>query len=634
MTGPDALDRYSALHRQSLADPATFWAQQAERLVWQRRWDRVLDRDGESETISRWFVGGEINACYNCVDRHVEEGYGEAPAILYESPVTGASRTLTFLQVQHAASHLAGALQTLSVQFGDRVLIYMPNSPEAVIAMLACARIGAIHSVVFGGFAAAELASRIDDARPTAIIAASCGIEGAKILPYQPILQEAAGIACHVPSATIYWQRPQRLADLKIATDHDWNQVVSAATPAECVRIPATHPLYILYTSGTTGRPKGVVRDTGGHLTTLNWSMDAIYDCPPGEVFWAASDVGWVVGHSYIGYGPLLHRNPTVIFEGKPVGTPDAGIFWRTIAKHAVRTFFTAPTAIRAIKQQDPLGELAGKVDLTNLRAVFLAGERTDPDTLDWLQRLLRVPVIDHWWQTESGSAMTANPLGIASLPIKSGSSTVAMPGWDLVCLDPAGHPVAAGETGFIAARLPLPPGFSPTLWNAADHYREVYLSRFPGFYLTGDAGFIDTDGYVHVMARIDDVINVAGHRLSSAAMEEVLTAHPDVAECAVIGVEDRLKGHVPVGFVVLNAATEITPARLADELIEAVRTRIGPVAAFKRVHIVDKLPKTRSGKILRKAMRQIAAGERPPTPPTIEDPAALEGLIGLLQTR
>lgn len=599
-----------------------FWAEQAAALTWDRPWDEVLNTQGDA--IPRWFTGGKINACYNCVDRHVEGGHGDDTALIYESPVTNTSRTLTYAEMKDATSRVGGALRQLGVKQGDRVLIYMPNSPEAVIAMLACARIGAIHSVVFGGFAAPELASRIDDAQPRVVLAASCGIEGANVLPYQPILQDAFCIAKHKPANTVYWQREQHAADLSASSDHDWAELIAHAEPAECVPVEATDPLYILYTSGTTGQPKGIVRDTGGHLVTLQWSMSGIYNCPPGEAYWAASDVGWVVGHSYICYAPLLNRNPSVIFEGKPVGTPDASIFWQIMAKHRVRSFFTAPTALRAIKQVDPDGSLSKGHDLSNLQAVYLAGERTDPDTLIWTQKLLGVPVVDHWWQTETGSAITANPLGIEEFPTKAGSSTKPMPGWDLACVNEAGEPVAAGESGAIVARLPLPPGFAPTLWNAPERYHAAYLSQLPGNYMTGDAGFIDEDGYLHVMARIDDVINVAGHRLSSSAMEEVLAAHPAVAECAVIGMADQLKGQIPVGFVVLKTSADITREDLSAELIAAVRTQIGPVAAFKRVHILPKLPKTRSGKILRKTIREIADGEEPKVPPTIEDRSVL----------
>ena len=616
---------YSTIHARSLADPAGFWAEQAERLDWHTRWDRVLEPAGDP--VARWFAGGTINACHNCVDRHVEAGYGNDPALLYESPVTETARVVTFAQLKDATARLGGALRAMGVEKGDRVLVYMPNSPQAVIAMLACARIGAVHSVVFGGFAARELASRIDDAAPKAVLAASCGIEGAKVLAYQPILHEALDIAAHRPDACIYWQREQHRAELgggELWAEHDWDAVCDSAQPAECVPVDATHPLYILYTSGTTGAPKGVVRDTGGHLVTLLWSMTGIYACPPGETFWAASDVGWVVGHSYICYAPLLNRNPSVIFEGKPVGTPDAGVFWRIMAQHRVRSFFTAPTALRAIKQVDPTGEMAREADLSNLKTVFLAGERTDPATLEWTADLLRVPVIDHWWQTETGSAITANPAGIELMPIKPGSSTVAMPGWDLACLDEEGEPVPAGTTGAIVARLPLPPGFTPGLWGAPERFRAAYFERFEGCYLTGDSGFIDEDGYLHVMARIDDVINVAGHRLSSSAMEEVLVAHPAVAECAVIGMADDLKGQVPVGFVVLKAGTDMAEDALAAELVAAVRAAIGPVAAFRRVHVLSRLPKTRSGKILRKTIREIADREKPKVPPTIEDAGVL----------
>jgi len=619
---------YHRVYHRSIDDPEGFWAEQAARLDWHEAWSEVLDRD--AKPLPRWFAGGMLNACHNCVDRHVEAGHGDATALIYESPVTGRSAQLSFGELQELTARLGGALRALGAAKGERVLIYMPNSREAVIAMLACARIGAVHSVVFGGFAAPELASRIDDARPTILIAASCGIEGTKVLPYQPILEEAYRLARHRPARTIYWQREEHRAVAVSSQTHDWSEIIAAADPAECVPVAATDPLYILYTSGTTGSPKGIVRDTGGHLATLLWSMTAIYDCPPGETFWAASDVGWVVGHSYICYAPLLNRNASVIFEGKPVGTPDAGIFWRIIAKHRVRSFFTAPTALRAIKQIDPHGTLLSDADLSHLKAVFLAGERTDPDTLEWAATLLDRPVIDHWWQTETGSAITANPLGIERLPIKPGASTVPMPGWDLACLDESGNEVAAGKSGAITARLPLPPGFSPTLWEAPDRFEEAYFAPFPGHYLTGDSGFIDEDGYVHIMARIDDVMNVAGHRLSSSAMEEVLSAHADIAECAVIGMADALKGQVPVGFVVLKAGAECDEDRLVQELIALMRSRIGPVAAFKRVHVLSRLPKTRSGKILRKTMREIADGLPAKLPPTIEDPAVLREIESL----
>jgi len=619
---------YRAVYRRSIEEPEAFWAEQAAKLHWDREWDGVLDRS--ASPIPSWFAGGQINACYNCVDRHVADGHGSQTALIYESPVTHTSRQLTFADLQTATSQLGGALTELGVSKGDRVLIYMPNSPEAVIAMLACARIGAVHSVVFGGFAAPELASRIDDAAPKVVLAASCGIEGSKVLPYQPILRAAYALAAQAPANTIYWQRDQHPADTNGAGDHDWAQVCNDAQPAQCLPVTATDPLYILYTSGTTGSPKGIVRDTGGHLVTLLWSMTGIYNCPQGETFWAASDVGWVVGHSYICYAPLLNRNASVIFEGKPIGTPDAGIFWRIMAQHKVHSFFTAPTALRAIKQMDPDGDLTKAANLSALQAVYLAGERTDPDTLKWTEDLLGVPVVDHWWQTETGSAITANPLGIEQLPVKPGASTLPMPGWDLLCVDEDGQTVAAGESGAIVARLPLPPGFTPTLWQAPDRYFDAYMARFPGHYLTGDSGFIDGDGYLHIMARIDDVMNIAGHRLSSSAMEEVLSAHKAVAECAVIGIADDLKGQVPVGFVVLKAAANIAEDELAAQLIADMRATIGPVAAFKRVHVLSRLPKTRSGKILRKTIREIADGKSPIVPPTIEDTSVLAEIEAL----
>lgn len=625
------ISNYSELREFAADQPDFFWAGVAEKLSWIKKWDTVVE-DGEGP-IPRWFMGGEINACYNCVDRHVEAGFGDDVAIFYESPVTDTSRILTFADLQNATARLGGAMQAHGVVKGDRILIYIPNSPEAVIAMLACARIGAIHSVVFGGFAAKELAARIDDATPKLVIAASCGIEGAKILPYQPILEDAYGIAEHKIDATIYWQRDQGKADLHTNKSLDWADELAGATLADCVPVAATDPLYILYTSGTTGQPKGIVRDTGGYLAALAWTMEGIYNCPPGDTYWAASDVGWVVGHSYIVYGPLLNRNATVIFEGKPVGTPDAGIFWQIMAKHKVRSFFTAPTAIRAIKQVDPDGALAAGHDLSHLQAVYLAGERTDPSTLEWTEKLLGKPVVDHWWQTETGWAICANPLGIEELPTKAGSTSVPMPGWQIECLDEDGVAVGANETGSIVAKLPLPPGAAPTLWNAEDRYVEAYLERYAGYYLSGDAGYIDEDGFVYVMTRIDDVINVAGHRLSSSAIEEVLAANPSVAECAVVGVHDDLKGQIPAGFVVLKAGTDIAAEDLKQQLINEVRTAIGPVATFKIAHIVSKLPKTRSGKILRRNIRQIADGEEPKIPATIEDRAVLDEYYRLFKT-
>eukprot|EP01013_Petalomonas_cantuscygni_P023286 TRINITY_DN44695_c0_g1_i1.p1 TRINITY_DN44695_c0_g1~~TRINITY_DN44695_c0_g1_i1.p1 ORF type:complete len:635 (-),score=53.22 TRINITY_DN44695_c0_g1_i1:1074-2978(-) len=621
-------ENYPELHRLSVEDAPEFWSNVAGNLDWDKKWDTVVaDGDGP---IPRWFGGGQLNACYNCVDRHVAAGFGEQIAIYFESPVTQTSRQMSFRELQDATARLGGAMKKHGVGKGDRVLIYMPNSPEAVIGMLACARIGAVHSVVFGGFAAKELAVRIDDATPKLVLAASCGIEGAKILPYQPILEEAYALADHEIGATIYWQREQQLADVTASNALDWYEEVADASRADCVPVAATDPLYILYTSGTTGQPKGVVRDTGGYLAALSWTMSGLYNCQPGETYWAASDVGWVVGHSYIVYGPLLNRNATVVFEGKPVGTPDAGIFWDIIAKHNVRSFFTAPTAIRAIKQADPEGALAAGHDLSGLRAVYLAGERTDPSTLYWIEKLLGKPVVDHWWQTETGWAICGNPLGIEALPVKAGSTSVPMPGWQIECLDEEGVPVGPNETGSIVAKLPLPPGAAPTLWNAEQRYVEAYLERYDGYYLSGDAGFIDEDGFVFVMTRIDDVINVAGHRLSSSAIEEVLAANPSVAECAVVGVYDELKGQVPAGFAVLKAGAAIDEAELAEQLVADVRREIGPVASFKRVYVVSKLPKTRSGKILRRNIRQIVDGEVPTVPATIEDQSVLDEFFTL----
>ncbi|QTD57774.1 AMP-binding protein [Parasphingorhabdus cellanae] len=622
--------RYAQLSAFAADEPDRFWVEVADKLAWTKRWDKVLG-DGQGP-IPRWFIGGELNACHNCVDRHVDDGFGDQVAIQYESAVTQISRSLTFAELKDATARLGGAMRARGVAKGDRIIIYMPNSPEAVIAMLACARIGAIHSVVFGGFAAKELAARIDDATPKLVIAASCGIEGAKVLPYQPMLEEAYAIADHRIEATIYWQREQAPADIGKTDAVDWADEIANAEPAPCEPVKATDPLYILYTSGTTGQPKGIVRDTGGYLAALAWTMEGIYNCPPGSTYWAASDVGWVVGHSYIVYGPLLNRNTTVVFEGKPVGTPDAGIFWSIMAKHKVRSFFTAPTAIRAIKQVDPEGALAAGHDLSSLKAVYLAGERTDPSTLEWTEKLLSKPVVDHWWQTETGWAICANPLGVEELPTKAGSTSVPMPGWDIACLDEDGVPVAANETGAIVARLPLPPGAAPTLWKAEERYVEAYLERYVGYYLSGDAGYIDEDGFVYVMTRTDDVINVAGHRLSSSAIEEVLAANPSVAECAVVGIHDDLKGQIPAGFVVLKAGEQSDSGLLQQQLVLDVRTAIGPVAAFKQVHIVSKLPKTRSGKILRRNIRQIADREEATIPATIEDRAVLEEYYKLFE--
>ena len=630
MTGPT----YRELHRQSLDDPESFWGAVAATLEWSKPYDTLVGPGaGASDgPIPRWFIGGELNACHNCVDRHVEAGHGQDAALLYESPVTGASRLVTFAQLQELTAQCGGAMRALGVGKGDRVLIYMPNSVEAVVAMLACARIGAIHSVVFGGFAPRELAARIDDARPSLVIAASCGIEGKKVLPYQPMLTEAFALAKGGAVPVIYWQRAHCHADLGAEGNYDWETALGNASPAACEPMASTDPLYILYTSGTTGAPKGIVRDTAGYLVALAWSMKGIYNCAPGDTFWAASDVGWVVGHSYICYAPLIHGNTTVVFEGKPVGTPDAGTFWRVIAEHDVRSFFTAPTALRAIKREDPDGLLMADYDLSHLRALYLAGERADPDTILWAQKALNIPVIDHWWQTETGYTIAGNPLGIEALPVKIGSPTVPMPGYDVRILGEDGHEVPAGTLGAITVKLPLPPGTLPTLWNAEERFVKSYLTTFPGYYETGDAGMCDADGYLYIMARTDDVINVAGHRLSTGAIEEVLAGHPDVAECAVIGVADALKGQLPLGFLCLNRGCTRSAAEIVKEEVARVRDQIGPVAAFKLACVVERLPKTRSGKILRATMGKIADGQDFKMPATIDDPAILDEIRAALQ--
>jgi len=616
------MGRFDEVYSASMKDPEGFWGQAAEEIDWTRRWDKVLD-DSDAPYY-RWFAGGELNTCYNAVDRHVEAGRGEQAAIIYDSPVTQTVARLTYAELQVRVATCAGALAARGVAKGDRVIIYMPMVPEALIAMLACARLGAIHSVVFGGFAANELATRIDDATPKAILSASCGLEGARVVEYKPLLDAAIDMARHKPDFCLILQRPQAAAEMVPGRDQDWAEAVEGAAPADCVPVAATDPLYILYTSGTTGQPKGIVRDNGGHAVALKWSMKNIYNIDPGEVWWSASDVGWVVGHSYICYAPLLHGATTVVYEGKPVGTPDAGAFWRVIAQHRVASLFTAPTAFRAIRQQDPEGKLIGDHDLAKFRVLFLAGERCDTDTLEWAQDKLKVPVIDHWWQTETGWSIAANCMGIEHLTVKPGSPTRPVPGWDLRVLDPKGKEVPPGTIGALAGKLPMPPGCSPTLWNARERFYNAYLKNFPGYYETGDAGIIDEDGYVHVMARTDDIINVAGHRLSTGAMEEVLAAHPDVAECAVIGVADQLKGQLPVGFLVLNAGAD-TSHDVAGEVVQMVRERIGPVAAFKSAAVVKRLPKTRSGKILRATMRQIADGAEVKVPATIDDPAILD---------
>lgn len=622
---------HDAAYRRSLDAPNEFWAEQAERIHWYRRWEQVLDTT--NAPLYRWFTGGELNTCYNALDLHVERGLGERAALIYDSPVTDSKRTFSYSQLRDTVAKLAGAMRTRGVGKGDRVIIYMPMVPEAVMAMLACARLGAIHSVVFGGFAANELATRIDDAMPRLILSASCGIEGSRVIEYKPLLDAAIDQASHKPEGCIVLQRDQATATLVEGRDDDWQTVVDAAAPCDCVPVAATDPLYILYTSGTTGQPKGVVRDNGGHAVALNWSMRNIYDMKPGEVFWAASDVGWVVGHSYIVYAPLLYGCTTLVYEGKPVGTPDPGAFWRVIAEHGVSTLFTAPTAFRAIKKEDPNAEHLARYNLSSLRALFLAGERCDPDTLTWAEKILGVPVIDHWWQTETGWSIASNCLGLEKLPVKPGSPTRAVPGYDVRILDEAGDPVPPDTMGNIAIKLPLPPGCLPTLWGNDARFREAYLSTFPGYYLTGDAGYMDEDAYVYIMSRIDDVINVAGHRLSTGAMEEILSAHPDVAECAVIGPADALKGQLPLGLVVLKDGVQRAEATIIEELVRAVREKIGPVAAFKSAIVVDRLPKTRSGKVLRATMKQLADGNDYKVPPTIDEPVILDELAQSLKS-
>ncbi|MEM1063960.1 MAG: propionate-CoA ligase PrpE [Pseudomonadota bacterium] len=612
------------------ANPEAFWMAAAEGIDWVKPPSKALF--DENAPLYQWFADGEVNTCWNAVDRHVAAGNGDRTAIIYDSPVTHTKHTISYAELQTRVASLAGALRAKGIEKGDRVIIYMPMVPEAVEAMLACARLGAIHSVVFGGFAAHELAVRIDDAKPKAIIAASCGIEPGRIVHYKPLLDGAIEQAAHAPDFCVIFQREQEVAHLEEGRDVDWHAFQYGVKPAECVPVKGNDPLYILYTSGTTGQPKGVVRPNGGHLVALNWTMKNIYDVQPGDVYWAASDVGWVVGHSYICYAPLIYGCTTVVFEGKPVGTPDAGTFWRMIEEHRIKVLFTAPTAFRAIKREDPKGELVKNYDLSCLQSLFLAGERADPDTIEWAENMLGVPVIDHWWQTETGYAIAANPLGIESLPVKIGSPSVAMPGWDVQILDEAGHPVAPGDLGAIAVKLPLPPGTLPTLWNAEERFRKSYLAHFPGYYETGDAGYIDQDGYLYIMARTDDVINVAGHRLSTGAMEEVLAAHPDVAECAVIGVSDALKGQLPLGFLCLNAGVDRDHAEVAKEVVTSVRDQIGPVAAFKLAVVVDRLPKTRSGKILRGTMVKIADGQSYKMPATIDDPAILDEIRGALE--
>lgn len=621
---------YQSIYDLSINNPEAFWGDAAKAIHWYKPPTKILD--DSRPPFYRWFVDGELNTCYNVLDRHVEDGRGNQLALIYDSPVTDTIKTFTYSQLRDTVAKFAGALRNQGVQKGDRVIVYMPMVPEALMAMFACARIGAIHSVVFGGFAARELATRINDAKPVVIVSASCGIEGKKIVKYKPLLDEAINLSDHKPKQCIILQRPQETATLQPGRDLAWDEVMANAQPVECVPVKATDPLYILYTSGTTGIPKGVVRDNGGHAVAIKWSMKHIYNMQPGEVFWSASDVGWVVGHSYIVYGPLLHGCTTVVYEGKPVGTPDPGAFWRVISQHKVSVLFTAPTAFRAIKKEDPKGEYMKKYDLSHFRALFLAGERCDPDTLLWAQDKLKVPVIDHWWQTETGWAIAANCLGIENLPIKPGSPTKPVPGYDVRCLDENGQDISSDDIGSIVIKLPMPPGCLPTLWNKDDHYKSSYLSTYAGYYLTGDAGYKDKDGYLWIMSRIDDIINVAGHRLSTGGMEEVLASHPDVAECAVIGAADQLKGEIPLGMVVLKAGVNRPDKDILNELVALVRDKIGPVAAFKVVTIVKRLPKTRSGKILRGTMKKIADGKDYKMPATIDDPSTLEEITEALE--
>jgi propionyl-CoA synthetase len=616
------MGRFDEMYRHSLDDPEEFWAEAAAEIDWDDPWERVLDES--RAPFYRWFVGGRLNSCHNALDRHIERGRADQLALIYDSPVTGATVFFTYRELRDAVARFAGALVAEGVGHGDRVIVYMPMVPESVIAMLACARIGAVHSVVFGGFAAHELASRIEDAKPKVIVSASCGIEPTGVVPYKPLLDAAIAMVESKPERCIILQRSMLEGELDPERDLDWEEAISRAEPAACLSVDATDPLYILYTSGTTGQPKGIVRDNGGHAVALAWTMKQIYDVEPGEVYWAASDVGWVVGHSYIVYAPLFHGCTTVLYEGKPVGTPDAGAFWRVISEHGVSTLFTAPTAFRAIRQQDPGGDHIGRYQLSGFRALFLAGERCDPETLGWAQEKLGVPVIDHWWQTETGWPIAANCLGIERLPVVPGSPTRAVPGWDVRVVDSGGEELPSGEIGALVVKLPMPPGSSPTLWNADERFREVYLSAFPGYYQTADAGYLDEHGYLFVMSRTDDIINVAGHRLSTGAIEEVLASHPAVAETAVIGVADELKGQLPVGFLVLKSGVETAHTEIVAEVVKLVRERIGPVVAFKAAVVVERLPKTRSGKILRGTMRRIADGDEYSTPPTIDDPATL----------
>lgn len=625
------MNSYRTCHRRSIERREDYWAHAAEAIHWDRRWDLVLD--DRNAPFYRWFSGGKLNTCYNALDRHVESGRADQAAVIHDSPLTKSKQTITYRELRDASAIFAGALAAKGVRKGDRVIVYMPAVPEAIIAVLGCARIGAVHSVVFGGFAAHELATRIDHAKPKAVVSASCGLEPNRVVSYKPLLDQAIELAGHKPDVCIILQRAEEKAQLISGRDVAWQDAVAGAQPHDCVIVDATDPLYILYTSGTTGLPKGIVRDNGGHAVALAWSMKNVYGIEPGEIYWAASDIGWIVGHSYIIYAPLLNGNTTVLYEGKPVGTPDAGAFWRVAAEHNVACMFTAPTAIRAIKQQDPEGTLIADHDLGCLRALFLAGERCDPATLRWAEESLGVPVIDHWWQTETGWAIAANCLGIEALPVKAGSAGRPVPGWDVTVLGDDGAYVGPGKVGALACRLPLPPGTFPTLWQAEDRYKSSYLERFPGYYETGDAGYMDEDGYIFVMSRTDDIINVAGHRLSTGAIEEVLAEHPDVAECAVVGVADELKGQLPLGLLVLKAGVNRNKSEIISDVVQMVRESIGPVAVFKKAVIVGRLPKTRSGKILRGTMRKIANCEEYRVPATIEEPRALEEIRSAMQS-
>jgi propionyl-CoA synthetase len=628
------VSRYHEVYRRALADPIAFWGEAAEAIDWYEKPAKVFDPS--AGVYGRWYVGAVCNTCFNALDRHVLRGRGTQAAVIYDSPVTGEKRTLTYAQLLDEVKTLAGVLVDLGVERGDRVILYMPMVPEALVAMLACARIGAVHSVVFGGFAAKELATRLDDAKPKVVLSASCGIEPGRIVTYKPLLDEAIALSAVKPQACVILQRPQAQASLVAGRDHDWASLreaaIKAGRTADCVPVAATDPLYILYTSGTTGRPKGVVRDNGGHMVALAWSMQNLYGIDPGEVWWSASDVGWVVGHSYIVYAPLFHGCTTILYEGKPVGTPDAGAFWRVIAEHSAVAMFTAPTAFRAIKKEDPQAKLLAQHPMPKFRTLFLAGERADPDTVKWAEDILDVPVIDHWWQTETGWAIAGNPIGLGRLPVKHGSPTVAMPGYDVRIVDEAAHEVARNKMGSIVVKLPLPPGCLPSLWQQDERMHESYLAEFPGYYKTADAGFKDEDDYLYIMGRTDDIINVAGHRLSTGGIEEVLASHPAVAECAVLGIKDELKGEVPCGFIVLKAGVDRAPTEIEKEIIALVREKIGPVAAFKIAITVARLPKTRSGKILRGTIKKIADGDPWTMPATIDDPVILDEIAGALK--